>query len=111
MPIIVDVIVIQRLCLCRAVTTMAAAGRQGGKCCWQGGDGNSNSACCNNDNIDHDNNHPLPVVVDVVIIRRLSLCDARLTTVVGWQQDSGRQQGREDSGRQGQTRWCHLLQQ
>ncbi len=89
---------------------MAAAGRRGGSCCWQGGDGNSNSAYCNEDYIDHDDNHPSPVDVDVVVIGRLSLCGARLMTVVGWQWGSGRQQGGEDSGGQGQMRWCHLLQ-
>jgi hypothetical protein len=28
---------------------------------------------------------------------------------VGRQRGSGRQQGGEDSGRQGRTRWCHSL--
>jgi hypothetical protein len=110
LPVVVNVVVIWGLCLRRAVMTMAAAGWQGGSCCWQGGDGNSNSACCNKEDIDHDNNHPLPIVIDVFIIGRLSLCGARLTTAVGWQQGSGRQQGREDSGRQGQMQWCHSLQ-
>jgi hypothetical protein len=110
LPIILDVVVVLRLCLCRTVTMTAVAGRQGGSCCWQGGEGNSDSACCNNDNTDHDNNHPLPVIVDVFIIGCLSLCGARLTTAVGWQRGSGCQQGREDSGRQGQTQWCHSLQ-
>jgi hypothetical protein len=49
------------------------AGWQGGSCCWQGGDDNSDSACCNNDDIDHDNDHPSSVIVDVFIIGRLSL--------------------------------------
>ncbi len=44
-------------------------------------------------NIDHDDDHPLPVVVDVFIIGHLSLCGARSMTAVGWQQGSGRQQG------------------
>ncbi len=77
LPVIVDVIIIQHLCLCRAVTTTAAAGRQGGSCRWQGGDSNSNSACCNNDDINYDDNHPSPIVVDVFVIGRLSLYGAR----------------------------------
>jgi hypothetical protein len=88
----------------------AAAGRQGGSCCWQGGDGNNDSACCNDDNVDHDDDYPSPIVIDVFVIWRLSLCGARLTTVVGRRQGSGRQQGKEDSGEQGQMLWCHLLQ-
>ncbi len=67
----------------------------------KGGEGNSNSACCNNDNINHDDDHPSPVVVDVFIIGCPSLCGARSTMVVGWQWGSSRQQGREDSSRQG----------
>ncbi len=77
LPIVLDVIVIQHLCLCRAVLTTVVAGRQGGSCHWRGGDGNSNSASCNNDNINHDDDHPLPVVVDVFVIGRLSHCGAR----------------------------------
>ncbi len=98
LPVIVDVVVIQRLCLCRTVTTMAATGRQGGSCRWQGWDGNSDSACCNDDDTNHDNNYPSPVVADVFVIRRLSLCGARSTTAVERQRVSGCQQGREDSG-------------
>jgi hypothetical protein len=103
LPVIVNDVVIQCLCLCRAVTMMVAAGWQGGSCHWQGGDGNSNSACCNDDNINHDNNHPLPVIADNFVIGCLSLCGARSTMVVGRQQCSGCQQGGEDSSRQGQT--------
>jgi hypothetical protein len=83
LPVIVNVVVIQGLSLCRAVTTTAAAGWQGGSCRRQGLAGNSDSACCNNDNIDHDDDHPLPIVVNFFVIGRLSLCGARLTTVVG----------------------------
>ncbi len=109
LPVVFDAVVIQRLCLCRAVTTTAVAGRQGGSCCWQGGDGNSNSACCNNDDIHHDNDYPSPVIVDIFVIGRLSCCGARSTTAVGWQQGSSCQQGGEVSSQQGQTQWCHLL--
>ncbi len=69
--------------------TTAVAGRQGGSCPWQGGDGNSDSACCNDDDIDHDDNHPLPVIIDVFVIGRLSLCGARLTTAVGRRRGNG----------------------
>jgi hypothetical protein len=98
LPIVINIVIIQRLCLCHAVTTTVAAGWQGGSCPWQGGDGNSTSACCNNDDINHDNDHPLPIVIDVFVIGRLNLCGARSTTAVGWQRSSGRQKGREDSG-------------
>ncbi len=98
LPVIVDVVVIQHLCLCRAVTMMAAAGRQGGSCRWRGGDSNSNSPCCNNKDINHDNNHPLPIIIDIFVIGRLSLCGARSTRAVGWQRGSGCQQGGEDNG-------------
>jgi hypothetical protein len=103
LPIVVEVAVIQRLPLCRAVTMMAVAGWQDGSCCWQRGDSNSDSACCNDNDINHDDNHPLPIIVDVFVIGHLSLCGARLTTAVGWRQGSGCRQGREDSGQQGQT--------
>jgi hypothetical protein len=74
LPVVVDVVVIQRLCLCCAVMTTAAAGRQGGSCHRRGGNGNSYSACCKDDGIDHDDNHPSPIIVDVFVIGRLSLC-------------------------------------
>jgi hypothetical protein len=89
----------------------AAAGRQGGSIRRQGGDCNSDGACCDDDDIDHDDDHPSPVVVDVFVIGCHRLCNARLTTAVGRQRGSGRQQGGEDGGRQGQTQWCHLLRQ
>jgi hypothetical protein len=111
LPVVINVVVIQRLCLCRTVTMTAAAGWQGGSCHWLGGDGNSDSACCNNDDIDHYDNHPMPVVINVFVIGRLSLCGARLTTAVGRRRGSGRQQNGEDSGQQGRTRWCHSLRQ
>jgi hypothetical protein len=110
LPVVINVVVIQCLCLCRTVTTTAAAGWQGGSCRWQGGDGNSDNACCNEDDIDHDNDHPSPVVVDVFVIGGLSLCGARSTTAVGRRRGSGRLQGREDGGRQGRAQWCHSLQ-
>ncbi len=98
LPVVVDAVVIQRLCLCPAVTTTAVAGRQGGSCRWRGGDGNSYSACCKDNGIDQDDDHPSPIIVDVFVIGRLSLCGARSTTAVGWQQGSGRQEVGEDSG-------------
>jgi hypothetical protein len=98
LPVIVNVVAIQRLCLCRTVTTTAAAGRQGGSRHWQGSDGNSNSACCKDDNIDHDDDHPSPVVIDVFVIGRLSLCGTRLTMAVGWRWGSSCQQGGANSG-------------
>ncbi len=101
LPIVVNVVVIQRLHLRHAVTTMASAGRRGGSYCWRGGDGNSDSACCNDNDIDHDDNHLLPVIVDVFVIRRLSLCSARSTMAVGRQRGSGCRHGRDDSSRQG----------
>ncbi len=83
LPVIIDFVVIQRLCLGRAVTTAAAAGRQGGSCRRQWGYGNRDSACCNDNDIDHDNGHPSPIVADVFVIGCLSLCGARSTTAVG----------------------------
>jgi hypothetical protein len=49
--------------------------------------------------IDHDNNHPSPVVVDVFVIGCRRLCCARLTTAVGRRRGSGRRQGSEDGDR------------
>ena len=49
------------------------------------------ATCCNDDD------HPLPIIVDVFVIGCLSLCSARSTTAVGGRWGSGRRQGGEDS--------------
>ncbi len=151
MPVIVDVVIIQRLCLCRIVTTTAVAGRQGGSGCRKGGmatsmalaattttftmmttiprpsllmssssgaivfavleqqwrwdgdgvavvdkagrtavnrDKRNGATCCNDDN-----NHPYPVVANVLIVWRLRLCGDGVTTAA-----AGGQQGGKDRG-------------
>jgi len=37
LPVVINVVAIQRLCVCRAVTTTAAAGQRGGSGCQRGG--------------------------------------------------------------------------
>jgi hypothetical protein len=155
LPVVVNVVVIQCLRLCRAVTTTAAAGRQGGSCRLQGGsatatalaatmttstmtttipclslltssssgatvfvaldrqwqwdgdgvavidkagktvvdrDKHNGATCCN----DKDN-HPYPVVADVVIIWRLCLCGNGMAMAAVGRQRGGKDMGRVDA--------------
>ena len=66
-------------------------GRQWGSGCWQGSEYSNRDKCDGATCCDNDNNHPYPVIANVVIIWRLYLCGDEMMTAAAGQQQGGKE--------------------